>query len=95
MVFTLQISTEANIKNFRKQLDNIGFCFDWDTGSTYQRSGIIINGHNGYFCNCSDSFYNRKTNKAESIDVLIAAFEKEGKSGSPDTRQQLPIISYR
>src|SRR5687767_9007389 len=24
------VSTETNINNFRKQLDNIGFCYDWD-----------------------------------------------------------------
>src|SRR6201991_4336102 len=24
------VSTAANIANFKKQLDNIGFCYDWD-----------------------------------------------------------------
>ena len=28
--YTLAVSTEANINNFRSQLDKIGFCYDWD-----------------------------------------------------------------
>ena len=35
------VSTEQNISNFRKQLDNIGFCFDWEPRSPYQRSGLL------------------------------------------------------
>ncbi|HKZ66756.1 MAG TPA: class I tRNA ligase family protein, partial [Chitinophagaceae bacterium] len=71
------VSTDANIKTFRQQLDNIGFCFDWDrevrtSDPKYYKWTQWI------FLQLFNSFYNRRTNKAESIDVLIAAFEKEG-----------------
>ena len=46
------VSTENNINNFRKQLDNIGFCFDWDR-EVRTRIRNFINGHNGSSCNCS------------------------------------------
>lgn len=72
-------STEQNIRNFRKQLDNIGFCFDWDREirtcepSYYKWTQWI-------FLQLYNSFFNRHTQKAEPIENLIAAFEKEGSS---------------
>ena len=71
------ISTDDNINNFRKQLDNIGFCFDWDrevrtSDPSYYKWTQWI------FLQLFHSFYNRRTNKAEKIGVLISAFEKEG-----------------
>ena len=76
------VSTDANIKTFRKQLDNIGFCFDWDrevrtSDPEYYKWTQWI------FLQLFKSFYNRSTNKAESIDVLIGAFEKEGNVNHP------------
>ncbi len=72
------ISTEQNINNFRKQLDNIGFCFDWSREvrtsepSYYKWTQWI-------FLQLFKSWYNISTNKAEYIaDTLIPAFEKEG-----------------
>jgi leucyl-tRNA synthetase len=73
------ISTENNIQNFRKQLDNIGFCYDWDREvrtcdpSYYKWTQWI-------FLQLFNSFYNKRTNKAEPISNLIAAFEAEGSS---------------
>ncbi|MBV8389337.1 MAG: leucine--tRNA ligase, partial [Mucilaginibacter sp.] len=71
------ISTEQNINNFRKQLDNIGFCFDWDrevrtSDPNYYKWTQWI------FLQLFKSFLNRQTNKAESIDELVRVFEKEG-----------------
>lgn len=76
------VSTEQNINNFRKQLDNIGFCFDWSrevrtSDPSYYKWTQWI------FLQLFKSFYNRQTNKAENIDVLIAAFEKEGNINHP------------
>jgi leucyl-tRNA synthetase len=76
------VSTEQNIGNFRRQLDNIGFSFDWSREvrtcepEYYKWTQWI-------FLQLFKSFYNRKTNKAESIDVLIAAFKKEGNKNHP------------
>jgi leucyl-tRNA synthetase len=71
------ISTAQNIMNFRKQLDNIGFCFDWDreintSDPAYYKWTQWI------FLRLFGSFFNRVTKRAESIDGLIATFEKEG-----------------
>lgn len=71
------VSTENNIENFRKQLDNIGFCYDWDRevrtcDPKYYKWTQWI------FLQLFNSFYNRRTNKAEPIANLIKAFESEG-----------------
>jgi leucyl-tRNA synthetase len=71
------ISTAQNIDNFRKQLDNIGFCYDWDREvrtsepSYYKWTQWI-------FLQLFNSFYNRNTQKAETIASLVAEFEKHG-----------------
>jgi leucyl-tRNA synthetase len=86
------LSTEANIKNFRKQLDNIGFSFDWNR-EVRTSDPKFYKWTQWIFLQLFKSFYNRKTNKAESIDVLIAAFEKEGNINHPipDSSFQLPV----
>ncbi len=70
-------STAQNIDNFRKQLDNIGFCYDWDREvrtcepEYYKWTQWI-------FLQLFKSFYNRSTQKAESITLLVSEFEKNG-----------------
>ncbi len=76
------VSTETNINNFRKQLDNIGFCFDWDrevrtSDPKYYKWTQWI------FLQLFNSFYNRGTNKTERVSRLVAAFEKEGNKNHP------------
>jgi leucyl-tRNA synthetase len=71
------VSTENNINNFRKQLDNIGFCFDWDR-EVRTSDPKFYKWTQWIFLQLFNSFYNRRTNKAEPIANLIASFEKEG-----------------
>lgn len=71
------VSTDQNINNFRRQLDNIGFCYDWDREVRTCDAGYY-KWTQWIFLQLFNSFYNRKTNKAEKIDVLIASFEAEG-----------------
>lgn len=76
------VSTDQNIANFRKQLDNIGFCFDWDrevktSDPSYYKWTQWI------FLQLFKSFYNRQTRKAEPISSLVSSFEKEGNSMHP------------
>jgi leucyl-tRNA synthetase len=83
------VSTKQNINNFRKQLDKIGFSFDWDrevntSDPRYYKWTQWI------FLQLFKSFYNRNTNKAESINVLMDAFKKEGNKNHP-----VPVASYR
>ncbi len=71
------ISTDKNIDTFRKQLDNIGFCFDWEREirtcqpNYYKWTQWI-------FLQLFNSFFNKQTQKATPITELIASFEKEG-----------------
>jgi leucyl-tRNA synthetase len=76
------ISTEANIKNFRKQLDNIGFSFDWDR-EVRTSDPQFYKWTQWIFLQLFNSFFNRQRKKAESIDSLVATFEKEGNKTHP------------
>jgi len=76
------ISTENNINNFRAQLDKIGFCFDWDRevktcDPKYYKWTQWI------FLQLFNSYFNRLTQKAESITQLIKIFEAEGNVNHP------------
>jgi len=71
------ITTEANIKTYRKQLDKIGFSFDWSrevrtSDPKYYKWTQWI------FIQLFNSWYDKTSDKAKAIDTLIALFEKEG-----------------
>ncbi|MEI9811121.1 MAG: class I tRNA ligase family protein [Bacteroidota bacterium] len=76
------VSTANNITNFRSQLDKIGFCFDWDREVNTSKPEYY-KWTQWIFLQLFGSFYNRQTNKAESIQTLIAAFEKDGNTAHP------------
>ncbi len=70
-------STVQNINNFRQQLDNIGFSYDWSREvrtcePAYHKWTQWI------FLQLFNSFFNRHNQKATPIADLIASFEKEG-----------------
>ncbi|MFC0774130.1 leucine--tRNA ligase [Terrimonas alba] len=90
------VSTHANIINFRKQLDNIGFCFDWDR-EVRTSDPHYYKWTQWIFLQLFNSFYNRNTNKAEPVERLISAFEKEGNAGHtmPNSSYQLPLSDSR
>jgi leucyl-tRNA synthetase len=87
------VSTENNINNFRKQLDNIGFSYDWDR-EVRTCDPKFYKWTQWIFLQLFHSFYNRKTNKAEPIGNLIAAFENEGNVSHPFPDRQYPIQSF-
>lgn len=71
------ITTEANISRYREQLDNLGFSYDWSrevrtSDPDYYRWTQWI------FMQLFDSWYNVTTDRAESIQTLIAAFQTSG-----------------
>lgn len=71
------VSTAANIAQYRSQLDNIGFSFDWDrqantSDPTYYRWTQWI------FIQLFSHYYDKTQDKARPIDELMAIFEKEG-----------------
>ena len=71
------VSTENNINTFRKQLDNIGFCFDWDREVRTSEPGYY-KWTQWIFLQLFDSWFNRKNQKAERIADLIKEFETNG-----------------
>ncbi len=84
------VSTDKNIKTFRKQLDNIGFSFDWSreiktSDPKYYKWTQWI------FLQLFKSWYNRQNNKAENIESLIQIFEKEGNQNHPIPDSQFVI----
>ena len=87
------VSTENNISNFRKQLDNIGFCFDWSR-EVRTSDPAYYKWTQWIFLQLFHSFYNRKKNKAEHIDVLIDAFNTEGNISHPFPDGQYHITLF-
>lgn len=77
------ITTEKNIARYREQLDRIGFSFDWDrevrtSNPDYYRWTQWI------FIQLFHSWYNKKNDRAESIQTLISIFENEGFGGAAE-----------
>lgn len=85
------VSTEQNIRNFRSQLDKIGFCYDWDR-QVKTSDPHYYKWTQWIFLQLFQSWYNRLTQKAERLSGLIEIFEKEGNKSHPipNTQFQLP-----
>ncbi len=71
------ITTETNIKTYRRQLDQIGFSFDWSrevrtSDPQYYKWTQWI------FIQLFDSYYCKDSDKAKPISDLISVFEAEG-----------------
>ncbi|NNF19872.1 MAG: leucine--tRNA ligase [Flavobacteriaceae bacterium] len=71
------LTTEANIKRYREQLDKLGFSFDWSRE-------VRTSDHKYYkwtqwvFIQLFHSWYDREADKARPIEELIRHFEKSG-----------------
>ncbi len=74
------ITTEQNINRYEEQLRKIGFSFDWSrevrtSDASYYKWTQWI------FIQLYHSWYNKNTDKAESIETLIKHFEEKGTEG--------------
>ncbi|MFQ3173676.1 MAG: leucyl-tRNA synthetase [Flavobacterium sp.] len=69
---------EGNIiAGYRKQLDKIGFSFDWSR--EVRTSNPDYYKHTQWiFIQLFNSWYNKESDKSEDISTLISVFEKEG-----------------
>ena len=65
------------IDGYRKQLDIMGFAFDWDR-EVRTSSPEYYKWTQWIFKQIFNSWYNKNTDKAEHIETLTAVFEKEG-----------------
>ena len=74
------LTTEANIATYRRQLDQIGFSFDWSREVRTSSPGYY-KWTQWIFMQLFNSWYNTEADKAESIDKLIAHFEQNGSAG--------------
>ncbi|SFC86342.1 leucine--tRNA ligase [Algibacter pectinivorans] len=71
------ITTKDNIATYRRQLDQIGFSFDWSrevrtSDPSYYKWTQWI------FIQLFNSWFNKDTNKAEEISNLVSIFAAEG-----------------
>jgi len=85
-------ATDINIANFKKQLDNIGFCYDWSrevrtSDPTYYRWTQWI------FLQLFNSWFNRKEQKAAPISVLMDIFSSVGNAEHPCPAEESLVFS--
>lgn len=71
------ITTEINLARYREQLDKIGFSFDWDR-EVRTCDPSYYKWTQWTFIQLFNSWYNKKTDKAEAIADLIIEFDKNG-----------------
>jgi leucyl-tRNA synthetase len=74
------ITTETNIATYRRQLDQIGFSFDWSR-EVRTSSPDYYKWTQWIFMQLFNSWYNKAIEKAESISVLVKHFEQHGSGG--------------
>jgi len=76
------VTTEVNINTYRRQLDQIGFSFDWSR-EVRTSEADYYKWTQWIFMQLFNSWYNLDTDKAEDITTLI---EKFNAAGSADVR---------
>ncbi len=86
------ITTVANINTFRRQMDNIGFSFDWDrevrtSDPSYYKWTQWI------FLQLFDSWYCRNADAARPISRLLEEFSKHGNKRVNAHCDETPLFS--
>ena len=87
-------STQDNIQNFKRQLGQIGFCYDWSR-EVQTCDPEYYKWTQWIFLQIFDSWFNRKKQKAERISELIKIFEAEGNRNHPvpNTKSKVQAFS--
>ena len=75
-------TTAKNIATFKKQMDNIGFCFDWSR-EVRTSDPHYYHWTQWIFLQLFGAWYNRQADKAEPLSTLVDHFEKEGNRQHP------------
>lgn len=71
------VTTAENIKTYRRQLDQIGFSFDWSR-EVRTSDPKYYKWTQWVFIQLFNSWYNKDVDKAEDIETLIAMFSSDG-----------------
>lgn len=87
------VSTAQNIENFKKQLSNIGFCYDWSR-EVQTCDPDYYKWTQWIFLQIFDSWFNRKKEKAERISELVKIFDTEGNKDHPVPNSKFNIQSF-
>ena len=88
------VTTETNINTYRRQLDQIGFSFDWSR-EVRTSDPAYYKWTQWIFMQLFNSWYNLENDKAEPISTLIHKFNEAGSADvkaacDEDTRNFLP-----
>ncbi len=75
------ITTDINIKRYREQLDQLGFCYDWSR-QVKTSSPDYYKWTQWIFKQIFNSYYDLSSNCAKSIDELVKHFEVSGSLNS-------------
>lgn len=70
-------TTKKNIATFKSQLDNIGFCYDWER-EVQTSDPKYYKWTQWIFLQLFNSYFDRKENKAKPITELVKVFETQG-----------------
>ncbi|HEY9113217.1 MAG TPA: DUF559 domain-containing protein, partial [Bacteroidales bacterium] len=87
-----QITTDKNIVRYREQLDQIGFSYDWSR-EVRTSDPFYYKWTQWTFIQLFNSWYNKKTDKAESVANLIREFEKNGNKNIDAACDEVEIFS--
>ncbi len=71
------LTTEKNIGNYKRQLKKLGFSYDWSR-EVRTSEPEYYKWTQWIFIQLFESWYNKKTDRAEAISGLVAAFEQNG-----------------
>ncbi len=88
------ISTFQNIDTYRRQLDKIGFSFDWDR-EVRTCTPDYYHWTQWAFQKMFNSYYDEELQKAQPIEKLVEKFKAEGTWPADEKEQSELLMQYR
>jgi len=87
-----EVTTKKNIKRYREQLDRIGFAYDWDR-EVRTCDPSYYKWVQWTFIQLFNSWYDKKSDKAEGISDLIKELEKNGNKNIQASCDDVQVFS--
>ncbi|MEJ6589934.1 MAG: leucine--tRNA ligase [Crocinitomicaceae bacterium] len=88
------ITTDKNIERYRNQLDQLGFCYDWDR-ELRTSSPDYYKWTQWIFKQLFDCYYDERLNKAVRISALVSEFEISGNQNVQATNDCESVFSSK